>query len=968
MPLLRPNTEEFASPLRSRRNPPERCLPPAHIGSMSAPMNPPQKQFSLIGAAFGRQMPVGSILVVFTLLFCRSTMAFDAKAPARIQVIVLDEQGKPVSKAIVRLRANGTDEAERESVRQSTTEKGQTELKTFPPHEQASDSPDWGVALHVDCDGYLPHRETLYLFPAAQLEKQITLSRARTTLIRLRGPTGKPLPLVPLSLSYARLGYHHLEQVRADERGEFSFVHGELRGGFEISIGGLHRTGLEGAEVTLTLNEEELESLLPPHRVEGRVVTADGHAAVGWFIAHGVASQGSSGALPGGPWQIHYGARKLTKLGADGSFSFDQNDEVLVVVSPQGVPFLYPLNGRSWQEETRHLTVRVPPVRRVHSGQLLYPDGRPAAQKKLSARSVQSIGNLWTFGVFDPSGESYWPISPAKAEDGTTIGSLATDGQGRYELPVYFGAQIEYRVSLRNNYWHDDLTAGATNSLRKHGSNDLTPQKRVTLVFTDEQGVRVPKLAVTAYSTYTTNRQLMSTSGGLHRVDTLGCHLFVPANVDRIDFFAASFNWNQFTQSVRVVSLGDQIVEIPVAERLRRKPLTGIVLDPDGQPVAGVSVAPYQKRDGFGVSGLSGVSGHEKYFLGLNVKTDALGRFHFDAAPDECELSMYRFSEGGNTRSLPGWIHPPVVTRDQRDLTIRLQRSGSVRVRLPGGTGKLPEHLSLDRLEDATDQIGYLVCDEPKSKTLFAPFVQPGQYRLTNYDPKRLNTFTNSPIFVRAGEETVVDLTAAKHLLPAPSTRLWTEFVVEQDGKPVSGAIVNFLAVSSDSPWEQPQSDLADNRGRVRFLAKAGERFTAVARVPGQLVGWKSFTPSKSRDLKISMTRTKTLVVRLKSATTAPASGRTDSPQAWIQLTDVAPHVAKAIFRTLGLEPRSHPGAQGSESWGQLVVDAQLTRIAEDLPVGTTCKVSIRDGLKILREKQVTVAADKQAVSEISLE
>lgn len=891
-------------------------------------------------------------------------MAFDAKAPARMQVIVLDEQGKPVSEAIVQLRATGIDDAERESVRQTTNQKGEAELKMIPPREATSDSPDWAVGLHVHCDGYLPHRQTLYLFPAAQMEKQIRLSRARTTLIRLRGPTGMPLPLVPLSLSYARLGYHHLEPVRADERGEFSFEHGELHSGFEISVGGLHRTGLAGAEVTLMLNEEELESLLPPHRVEGRVVTADGQAAVGWFIAHGVASQGSSGALPGGPWQIHYGARKLTKLGADGSFSFDQNDEVLVVVSPQGVPFLYPLNGRSWQDETRHLTVRVSPVRRVHRGQLLYPDGRPAAQKKLSAQSVQSFGTFWSFGVRDPSGESYWPISPAKAEDGTAIGSLSSDGHGRYELPVYFGAMISYRANLLNNYWHDDLTTGTAISLKKHPTDDLTRQKRVILVFTDEQGVRIPDLAVAAHSTYTTNRQVMSTSGGLQRLDTQGCHLFVPANVDRIDFFAASSNWNQFTQSVSVASLRDQIIKLPVAERLRRKPLGGTLLDPDGQPVAGATIAPYLKRDGFGVSG---VSGHEKYFLGLSVKTDALGRFHYDAAPDECQLSMYRFSEGGNTRSLPGWIDPPVVTRDQRELTIRLQRSGSLRVRLPGGTGKLPEHLSLDRLEDATDQTGYLVCDEPKSKTLFAPFVQPGQYRLTNYDPKWLNVFTNSPITVRAGEETVVDLTAAKHLLPAPSTRLWTELVVEQDDQAVRGAMVKFLAIGSDSPWEQPQSDLTDNRGRVRFLAKAGERFTAVARVPGQLIGWKSFTVSKSPDLKISMTRTKTLVVRLKSDTTAPASGRIDSPQAWIHLTDVAPDVAKAIFRTLGLEPR-HPGAQGSESWGQLVVDAQPTRIAEDLPLGTTCKVSIRDGLKILREKQVTVAADKQAVLEISLE
>lgn len=906
-------------------------------------------------------------MAVFTWLLCCSTMAFDVKAPARMQVLVLDEQGKPISEAIVQLRAHGIEDVERASVRQTTNKKGEAELKTAPPNEAVSDSPDWAVGLHVDCEGYLPHRQTLYLFPAAQMEKQVRLARARTTLIRLRGPTGNPLPFAPLSLAYERFGFTYQEMVRANERGEFPFVHGELHGGFEVSVGGLRRACDDVAEITLTLNEEELESLLSPHRVEGRVVTADGHPAAGWFIAHGVALQGSSG-MRGGPWQSYYGARKLTKLPTDGSFGFEQNDEVLVVVSPQGIPFRYPLNGRSWPEATRNLTVRLPAVRRVHAGQLLYPDGRPAAQMRLRAQSVQSFGNLWTFGVFDPSGESYWPINPAKAEGGTAIGSLSTDGQGRYELPVYFGAKIEYRASPQNNYWHDDLTARATNLLRTSGTNDLTRHKRITLVFKDEQGVRVPEMAVTAHSTYTTNRQVMNTSGGVPRVDTQGCHLFVPANVDRIDFFAASFHWNQFTQSVRVVSPGDQVVELPVAERLRRKPLSGRVFDPDGQPVAGVSIAPYQKRDGFGVSGRSGVSGQERHYLGLRVKTDALGRFHFDAAPDECELSMHRFSEGGNARSLPGWIDPPVVTRDQRELTIRLQRSGSVRVRLPAGTAKPPAHLSLDQLEDAIDPFGYLVCDAPRSQTLFAPFVQPGQYRLTNHDPKRLNVFTNSPIFVRAGEETVVDLTAAKHLLPEPSTRLWTEFVVEQDDKPVSGAMVKFLAVSSDSPWEQPQSDLTDNHGRVRFLAKAGEQFTAVARVPGQLLGWKSFTPSKSRDLKISMTRTKTLVVRLKPDTTAPASGRIDSPQVWIQLTDVAPDVAKAIFRTLGLEPRSHPGAQGSESWGQLVVDAQPTRIAEDLPLGTTCKVSIRDGLKILREKQVTVAADKQAVLEISLE
>jgi hypothetical protein len=941
-----------------------RALDMVGVASMTTGGNNRQPVFSgfvLTGVAF--------------IFLAESVLAVDFGEPARVRICVRDEAKRQIAGARITLyhTAHYKDSQEHRGIKATTGREGTAALELQHPDPKSPAGEVWSLRMQVEAEGHAPRHDWLLLLPGAVVEREVSLEPAKTTVIRLRAEDGSPLPGVEFQFSYADLGgsmrsYH----AKTDGKGEYAFVHGTLHSwGLTVNAGRRYKRFRDVPHVEMTLSREDLPVSSLDRRLVVKLLGPNGAPAAGWFVAPN--PRGSIGGGPiGGEMTSDFAAESLERVGPDGKSVIDRPNEHLAIVSSEGVLFMYPLAPRTWRGTERRLTLRLPPVRRLHTGRVVRKGGAGVANLPLvPGESVRFLGSRNSLGIGQPyfQGPPRIPLSGATASDGTPVGSLFTDAKGHLEVPVYFGVKITWSIVLEErNSWAIDLRSlGAEiHPLESHRRRQLAKNKRITFDFRDERGERIPEMLVSCQG-YAGGTHVLNKSGGHY--DARGCNVFVDAAVDRLEIKTQARGWRPFEKKL-YVSPQDSTVSFTVPDTLRLPPLTGSVFDPDGRPVEGARVGLWQP---------SPYQAGEPASTGMTTETGADGRFAFKAAPDECTIKLYRFGIPGAPKPLPGWIDGPIeVTPDRRRIDVRLKRSGSVTVLLPGPV-PYPDRFYLSGRDkpaaDAYPPSYYLHYDQT-ARTLTAPFVRPGCYMLhASYPGGDYDVLGIAGVAadVGAGEQAVIDLRVGGRYLPRRLPHAWVGVLVTHADQPVSGAVVTLYTMpKKENLAGRPvhrASDLSSDVGRVRFDCVIGTDYLAFARVHGRLVGWTVFRATEGRSIAIEAVAAKTLAVQPEESiysaqvcVTMPDTGQTEAAAVFTALELYEPH--RFTLRDARCAKQEDGQAAGLLQW-----DGPAGFVAEDLPVGHMFVVEARgrQGGAVLHTREVTLAADGDAVQEIKI-
>ncbi|HVV98902.1 MAG TPA: hypothetical protein VHB77_01110, partial [Planctomycetaceae bacterium] len=300
-----------------------------------------------------------------------------ADPPAQVRLRFQDEQGTPIAGVRVRFDGSGWP-AYLPERRSAADAQGEVKFQLARPDHVGSLT--WDAQAVAELPGYEPATVHFYAFPDARIEKVVTLPRLRTTVIRLRGPQDEPLAHVPLLIGHTVVldghSYSHHSYLASNERGDCEWQHGDLPEGFHID-GRPHSERFDdGPVVTVRYAQEDLP---PTERlVSGTLVHADGSIAVGWRVARRAWQTGSGGGIPGGTIWNYVGVEDLRRVDAAGQFEA-RVQKYVIVVSPEGLAFVYELAPQTWLPGSRRLTLRIPPVRSVHAGKVVDAQGKPVA-------------------------------------------------------------------------------------------------------------------------------------------------------------------------------------------------------------------------------------------------------------------------------------------------------------------------------------------------------------------------------------------------------------------------------------------------------------------------------------------------------------------------------------------------------------------------------------------------------------
>ena len=900
----------------------------------------------------GRLRRSGAVTAALWLALAGRGLAIDMRLPARIRVRVADEAGQPVRGARVTVWSSPDAYwAVRRLAERETDAKGIAAFEIGPPGKLQTLDDEGPATLMVERDGFLSERRRLSVFPDARLEPRVVLERKRRTTIRVLGPDGKGLADMRMVVDFT--------SARTNARGEHVHVHGRLPDGLQIGIGSRTFVLADEREVELRLKREEIPAPQAARRLEGRLVTEDGPAD-GWLIARG--SRWAGGIGTNHRMTDTYRAKALERLGPAGAFAVDRAGDHVLFVSPQGIPFLFPLEPETWPPGPRRVEVRVPRIRRRHRGRLVWAGGAAAAGVGIAVCDVRSQSRDYKLEI----GTTRWDSRPpwrVRATDGSPVGTFVTDREGRYALPVHVGADVDFRLLVNYGTRSGGLMREAKVVLEPRKREPPRPTKRILLVFSRESGEPLADMRGVSYETAEHRKEPASLSDirvlGFASYDVRGAHVFLEPGTRRVDVAIRSTNWRPLERSLDVSGPQDRTVRIAMPDALRLRPLAGTVRDPDGKPVARVGVSLYTVSEDLD---------DDPQYLGFNTTTDAEGRFAFEAAPDACFIHLSRWAADGNTWDLPGWSGPVPVTKEPRAMTVRLKRPGSVRLLLPDGPLPPTHSFGLERSkrEGPHPQPHDTYSLATDGRTLYAPSVAPGRYGMVNYDSsphQDLRGMADVDVTVEPGTETTVDLRQSTLFPLATLPTAWIELTIRGDGKPLSGATVTILtrAPGEDRP-EVVAADLSDVGGRVRFRALVGRRYVAVARMPGRRIGWRGFTAERPATLEVETTRSRTLVVRLNRLELPPK--QRDGRSVWARVPGASVDEAAALFDMLGLFAHQPP----TDRFAQLRRGGERVFVAEDLPVRATVTLQVRRwDDKVAVERSVTVADDERPEQHVPL-
>ena len=352
---------------------------------------------------------LGLLLALFSFA---SAHAVDMTQPAQIQITVQDMAGHLLPQATVIL---GTE----------VSAHGNFLIRSPQP---ASDI-FWTEHLRVTMSGCLPYEGDIHCFPGAQIAIPIILYPLRTTRLQLRSPKGEAIAGMSIEINYVTLASEHGGPIHGDtdKKGDYIFIHPPFKSGFGLTVGSNIRNSNypDAPIVTATLTLDEMSIMVPARPLALTLIAPDGAPEAGWQVASHVNASGSWGGFSSviflNGFTNGYAVSGLNKTDKEGRIRIPQADDKLVVISPQGIPFLYPLSPQTWPDGPHSVTLRLPPVRRMQTGILTYMDGKPAANVLIDVNRAHT-------------GTENWQVQSKEATE-----SLLTDANGRFTLPQYCG-------------------------------------------------------------------------------------------------------------------------------------------------------------------------------------------------------------------------------------------------------------------------------------------------------------------------------------------------------------------------------------------------------------------------------------------------------------------------------------------------------------------------------------------------
>lgn len=766
--------------------------------------------------------------------------AFDMATPARVRVTVVDENNRPVAGAVVTLNlsgpGNGIDTTDRTPARKlsaTSDRKGLAEISVDHPLAQVDAFAYAWTRARIEVAGkeyetfFSPDADRLELSPGIELSRRAVLDRTRTTRIHFEKPDGTRFPFVNFAPPFDRaiISHYPLNGYFADARGEYEFVHGRLDPGSPLVVGAARYDLADSGTTVIRLSAAAMKQAVAARQVEGRVLLADGSPAAGWRIAWNI-FQGAGWDWGSGATHRRTESLSATQeaiLPANGRFRLLTVGRWLVAISPEGIPFRFPIDAQVWPEgQARRLTLRIPPLQRIQRGQLNYSNQQlfqnvsgPASGLVLSLEGmISEAGDLqWTFGM----------AGPGRPNPKLT----RTDSDGRYEIPIYYGDEPYYRTTTAFPEVPGIIARDPVVTVTPYGMGPRTipappPVKRLRLSIEDETGKSVfERLGAQFRLKFEVPGQPFQTwVGG----DAGSRHVFVPVAATALTITSEDNRLLRFSTTVALENQDDQLLRIRVPEAVMPHLLSGVVLGPDGRPVPGLQVNAYVLQVSAFSNGLPAPS-----WIDLPAYTDAQGRFTLTAAPPAGGLSLRRVDYG----PLPGWSPAQEFSAGERDLSIRLSAGGTVRI-LPQDMADGSPFGFVLRPPAQPWLIGNLeLAPDPATGASIARNVPPGRYTLVRFD--RENNQQDQQVLaeveVQPGQEVVID--PAK--LAPVAARIVNEVSVTLDGRPFAGAVVSVLPPPAGPTL--PRGDVSDDAGHARIAGPEGETLTLQARVPGQWIG-----------------------------------------------------------------------------------------------------------------------------------
>lgn len=871
-----------------------------------------------------RNMNLRPVLLATAALICLGQWCFavDIFRPGIVHLVVRDESGSPVAGAAVTLTPMWSERViAGPSVLKTTTDRNG--CAEFSRAAVADGAVEWNETLQIEKPEYQPGVDFFSLFVGADIRKEELLKKSRTTVIHVLGPDGNPAPNTQVVLQ-------RLTRMWTNQAGMCRWVHSQLPRGFDASVAGRVVHSPDVADLAIKLSEAEWTAVGGDRKLQGTLLEADGRPAAGWLVGQHCVCTGAGGSTMDPPTN-YYQAERLDRVAVDGSFTLSADPELLLV-SPEGVPVLYDLNPQTWAKGVRQMTLTVPAVRRVLRGTLVDEKERPLAGIVTQRLEMETRGRRWTCAIATDS-----------PDPGAAQPQIATDSNGRFVIPQYFGARAPY-YSFGDSgiFWSPANDSGPPVNIVVTPAKFPNPPpatiKEVILAFVDDSGKPIDGVVQETFNAYRDNK--VTFSGVQSNNDARGIHYFLDKSDDRVEIETGGSEWAPARKTFDLTGAADQRIEIKFSAESHYSPVRGKVFDSAGHPVANAQVTVFTE----GVPLNRGTFGRD--YSWPRTVTDEKGQFWLKTAPRKCNIEVGDFDLAYSTAQMLPRCDPIAVDRDHREVKITLPSAGSIKILLPAGFEWSSSPRLVARSIFAMEahaakndwawsaQFQY----DPATKALIAGGVRVGIYRFAPDAIEELGDPSGQEITVKEGHETVVDW-RTRTLVPSKTS--WVSIKALAGAASASGAEVSVYARSPQEPGclIRVTSDLADDAGLIRFRAMAGTQYVAVARQRGRLLGWQKIDAEAKEEQTVSMKPTRMLEIHL------PHSPGNSDPA-----TTAALHATVQLLQPTGLE-RDALLLNAAEGWSpecgtprtslEMVQDWKFDEVLEDMPIGATCHIQI---------------------------
>lgn len=754
-------------------------------------------------------------ILILSLLLCLG-LPLAAQKTAQVTVKLVDEQNSPLTSTKVSFKQWEPERGRYLPLFEATTDKDGAIVReiALPDHNDFNPR----VRVRAEHDDFFPTESGFGPLPDGKHRINLVLRKRQETTLRILEADGKPAAHRRVSVS----SFYH--PLLTDGKGQLRFTHPALtnpwrvhfRGeSFDLSpdqSGGKTDFRLTGRHYLPPSQHQAFSNTgpntppsAPPARLRGRLLHHDGSPARGWFVATAV-TRGGGMQVINMPSTIQKAIeyRKLIEVGRDGRFELFPAFEDLVVVSPKGIPFHFPISPRSWHQNgyVKNTTITLPKMEtRTLKLRWDSENGDPAAGVELIPRNVGRHFDTWSMGPASAGRDGVRFKASADFPDGPleALEFPRSNKKGEITIPVR-----PWRRVTAHSWRTEDLPVyQSVVGLEKKDNGDVVVLKRnhntaedqktyhfnrfpLSCTFTDSFGEPVDAQKV-RWEFFTFDPPFKSShgaTGGFVKGPTGHPSLYFGRTKHRIDFHydhPKTGKTEFFTYKFKSEA-GPPLLAVKFATE-RKNSLSGRVLDHKGNPVPKVRL--HLTRPNKRNSGTLG-------FTHIIAFSDKAGAFHFEEAPWKCGVYATTSWQGHSVR-LNELLEVPAINAANRKVDLKLKPFGSVRIKLTGAK-RLPNVL---HLKSENQKWGLPLRPTKADPSVFyAPFLPVGDYQLSFTHLSKSTSLREELVSVAADRETVLEVPAAAAmtapLVPAKPKRP-ARITVRLNGKPAPGVLVRAM-------------------------------------------------------------------------------------------------------------------------------------------------------------------------------